>query len=34
VGPDSLKTLHLELSKTMNGEVEALLGLTHTRRTT
>jgi 2-polyprenyl-6-methoxyphenol hydroxylase-like FAD-dependent oxidoreductase len=32
---DSLKTLHLELSKTMNGEVEALLGLdAYTRRTT
>lgn len=32
---ESLKPLHLELSKTMNGEVEALLGLdTYTRRTT
>nr|AFK79210.1 2-polyprenyl-6-methoxyphenol hydroxylase [uncultured bacterium F42-01] len=32
---DSLKPLHLELSKTMNGEVEALLGLdAYTRRTT
>lgn len=32
---DSLRPLHLELSKTMNGEVEALLGLdAYTRRTT
>jgi 2-polyprenyl-6-methoxyphenol hydroxylase-like FAD-dependent oxidoreductase len=32
---ESLKPLHLELSKTMNGEVEALLGLdAYTRRTT
>lgn len=32
---DSLKPLHLELSKSMNGEVEALLGLdAYTRRTT
>lgn len=32
---DSLKPLHLELSQTMNGEVEALLGLdANTRRTT
>jgi flavin-dependent dehydrogenase len=32
---DSLKPIHLELSKTMNGEVEALLGLdAYTRRTT
>lgn len=32
---NSLKPLHLELSKTMNGEVEALLGLdAYTRRTT
>jgi flavin-dependent dehydrogenase len=31
---DSLKQLHLDLSKTMNAEVEALLGLdTHMRRT-
>jgi flavin-dependent dehydrogenase len=34
-GLDSLKQLHLDLSKTMNAEVEALLGLdTYTRRTT
>jgi flavin-dependent dehydrogenase len=32
---DSLKPLHLELSRTMNGEVDALLGLdAYTRRTT
>jgi flavin-dependent dehydrogenase len=32
---ESLKPLHLDLSKTMNGEVEALLGLdAYTRRTT
>jgi hypothetical protein len=32
---DSLKALHLELSKTMNVEAEALLGLDgYTRRTT